>query len=146
MKYMERIRSMGEGEYPMLTGVIKGIETGFFHKEISDAAYRYQREVESDARIVVGINKFKMEEVKFNKTLRVDEAVQCAQIERLKKLRKNRDGKKVQDALEKLEKASEGTENLMYPVVKCAGAQATVEEICDVMRSVFGEYKEKTIF
>jgi methylmalonyl-CoA mutase N-terminal domain/subunit len=146
MKYIERIQSMGEGEYPMLKGVIKGIETGFFQKEISDAAYTYQREIESDARIVVGVNKLKMEEERLKKTLRVDEAVQRAQIERLKKLRVKRDRRKVQDALEKLRKAAEGNQNLMYPMMKCAGAYATIGEICDVMRQVFGEYQERTIF
>jgi len=146
MKHIERIRSMGEGKYPMLTGVIKGIETGFFQKEISDAAYTYQRELESDARIVIGVNKLKMEEERLKKTLRVDEAVQHAQIERLKKLRVERDRRKVQDALEKLRKAAEGNQNLMYPMMKCAGVYATIGEICDVMRQVFGEYQEKTIF
>lgn len=146
MKYIERIQSMGEGEYPMLTGVIKGIETGFFQKEISDAAYTYQREIESYARTVVGVNKLKMEEERLKKTLRVDEAVQRAQIERLKKLRVKRDRRKVQDALEKLRKAAEGNQNLMYPMMKCVGAYATIGEICDVMRQVFGEYQERTIF
>ncbi len=130
----------------MLTGVIKGIETGFFQKEISDAAYTYQREIESDGRIVVGVNKLKTEEERLKKTLRVDEAVQRAQIERLKKLCAERDGRQVQDALEKLRKAAEGNQNLMYPMMKCVGAYATVGEICGVMRQVFGEYQERTIF
>ena len=146
MKYIEQIQSMGTGEYPMLRGVINGIESGFFQKEISGAAYRYQQQVDNGDRIIVGVNKFKIEEEDFDKTLRIDEVTQNAQVESLKKLRINRDNKKVHDALEQLRKAAEGNENLMYPMIKCAGAYATIGEICDIMRLVFGEHKERTEF
>jgi len=146
MKYIERIESMGSGERKMLSGVIKGIETGFFQREIADASYRYQKEVEKKERIIVGVNQFTVEEKGLIETLKIDEAVQKKQVEKLKKLRSKRDKKKVEETLAALKKVAEGDGNIMYPILECVRARMTVGEIMDTLREVFGEYKEPIIF
>jgi methylmalonyl-CoA mutase N-terminal domain/subunit len=146
MKYIERIESMGSGERKILSGVIKGIETGFFQREIADASYRYQKEVEKKERIIVGVNQFTVEEKGLIETLKIDEAVQKKQVEKLKKLRSKRDKKKVEETLAALKKVAEGDGNIMYPILECVRARMTVGEIMDTLREVFGEYKEPIIF
>jgi methylmalonyl-CoA mutase N-terminal domain/subunit len=146
MKYIGNIESLGSGEWKMLSGMIKGIENGFFQREIADASYRYQKEVERKERVIVGVNQFTVDEKRPIETLKIDEAVQKKQIERLNKLRLKRDKKKVEDSLDELEKVAEGEGNLMYPILDCVRSYATVGEICNVLRSVFGEYREKPIF
>ncbi|MHA2378987.1 MAG: acyl-CoA mutase large subunit family protein [Candidatus Thorarchaeota archaeon] len=138
-KYFDRVDSLG--------GVIPAIEKGFFQKEISDAAYRYEREIETKKRIVVGVNDFVLEDdaVKIP-VLKIDPEVERRQIQRLNKTRKERDNKKVQGALDGLRKASEGTENVVPHVVNAVKAYSSVGEICGVWREVYGEWDEPKIF
>jgi len=146
MKYIGTIESLGSGEWEMLDGMIKGIETGFFQREIADASYMYQKEVERKERVVVGVNQFTVDEKRSIETLKIDEAVQKNQIERLKKLRLERDTKKVEETLDELKKVAQSEGNLMYPILACVKCYATVGEICNVLRSIYGEYREKAIF
>ncbi|KXH76565.1 MAG: methylmalonyl-CoA mutase [Candidatus Thorarchaeota archaeon SMTZ-45] len=138
-KYFDHVDSLG--------GVIPAIEKGFFQKEISDAAYRYEREIETKKRTIVGVNDFILEDEEITiPVLKIDPEVERRQIERLNKTRKDRDNKKVQDALDGLRKASEGTENVVPHVVNAVRAYASVGEICDIWRDVFGEWEEPKIF
>jgi methylmalonyl-CoA mutase N-terminal domain/subunit len=138
-KYFDHVDSLG--------GVIPAIEKGFFQKEISDAAYRYEREIETKKRTIVGVNDFILEDEEITiPVLKIDPEVERRQIERLNKTRKDRDNKKVQEALDGLRKASEGTENVVPHVVNAVRAYASVGEICDIWRDVFGEWEEPKIF
>ena len=138
-KYFDHVDSLG--------GVIPAIEKGFFQKEISEAAYRYEREIEAKKRLIVGVNDFILEDEEIAiPVLKIDPEVEKRQIERLNKTRKERNNKKVQEALDGLRKASEGTENVLPHVVKAVRAYASVGEICDVWRDVFGEWEEPKIF
>jgi len=138
-RYFDKIDKLG--------GVIPAIEKGFFQQEIANAAYRYQKEIESKDRIIVGVNDYKMEkdEVKIP-LLKVEKRVETTQIRRLGSTRKNRDNKKVKALLAGLKAAAEGQDNLMPHFLHCAQAYATIGEICDVLRSVWGEYEEPPIF
>ncbi|MCX9025975.1 MAG: methylmalonyl-CoA mutase family protein [Candidatus Methanoperedens sp.] len=146
MKYIGTIESLGSGEWKMLSGMIKGIETGYFQREIADASYMYQKEVERKERMVVGVNQFTVDEKRSIETLKIDEAVQKKQIEGLKKLRLKRDARKVEETLEELKKVAQREGNLMYPLLECVKCYSTVGEICNVLRSIYGEYREKPIF
>jgi len=138
-KYFDRVEALG--------GVLEAIEKGFFQKEIANAAYRYQKEIEEKRRIIVGVNEYVLEgeEIKIP-VLKIDPEVEKKQIERLNRVRRERDNKKVQEALDKLRKASEGDENVMPYVVEAVKAYASIGEICDVWREVFGEWEEPKIF
>ncbi len=138
-KYFDKVESLG--------GVLAAIEKGFFQREIANSAYRYQKEIEEKRRIIVGVNEYVLEgeEIKIP-VLKIDPEVEKKQIERLNKVRRERDNKKVQEALDALRKASEGEENVMPYVVECVKAYATIGEICDVWRDVFGEWEEPKIF
>jgi methylmalonyl-CoA mutase N-terminal domain/subunit len=138
-KYFDHVDALG--------GVIPAIEKGFFQKEISDAAYRYEREIESKKRTIVGVNDFVLEDEEIKiPVLKIDPEVERRQIERLNRTRKERNNKKVQEALDGLRKASEGTDNVVPHVVNAVRAYASVGEICDVWRDVFGEWEEPKIF
>lgn len=132
--YIDQIDRMG--------GAVAAIEKGFIQKEIADSAYRYQKEVESGERIVVGLNKFQVkEEEKPADLLKVDPTVAERQIARLKELKGTRDNAAVQQALAEVKAAAEGDANLMPPILKAVKALATLGEICDTLRAVFGEYQ-----
>lgn len=146
LKYIGTIESLGSGEWKMLSGMINGIETGFFQREITDASYMYQKEVEKKERVIVGVNQFNLDEKRPIETLKINEAVQKKQIAKLKKLRLTRDRKKVEDTLDELKKVAQSEGNLMYPIIECVKCYATVGEICNVIRSIYGEYREKAIF
>ncbi len=146
MKYIVTVESLGSGEWKMLTGMIKGIENGFFQREIADSSYMYQKEVERKERVVVGVNQFIMDEKQPIETLKIDKAVQKKQIARLKMLRLKRDRKKVEETLEVLKKVAQGEGNLMYPILECVKCYATIGEISNVLRSIYGEYRDKAIF
>ena len=132
-KYIEEIDELG--------GAAAAIERGFIQREIQDSAYRYQKEIEKEERVVVGVNKFQVEEEAPKGLLRVDPSVRLSQIERLEKLRSERDSEQVLGLLDKLEKAAEGDANLMPIIVDAVKAYATLGEICDALRAVFGEYQ-----
>lgn len=122
-------------------GAPSAIEKGYIQKEIQDSAYRYQREIEKNERIVVGVNKFQLEEKPPKDLLKVDPAVRVSQIEKLKKLKEERDNQKVEASLAKLKKGAEGDENLMPLIVDAVKTYATLGEICNTLREVFGEYQ-----
>jgi len=131
--YIAKIDEMG--------GAVKAIERGYVQREIQEAAYQYQRQVESGERIIVGLNKFQMEEVPPENLLTVDPAVQEAQRRRLAEVKARRDQAAVDRALAALRTAAQGTANLMPPILDAVRAYATLQEICDVLRAVFGEYR-----
>lgn len=139
MKYLDRIDKMG--------GVLRAIETGYIQREIHDSAYQYQREIETDERIVVGVNEFELpEEERTIEYLRVDPAVEKSQTKRLTILRKSRNSSEVETVLNRLQSAAEGTANLLHSILVAVEAKATLGEICDALRHVFGEYKAPQIF
>ena len=125
--------------------MVRAIEGGFVQREIQEASYRYQLEVEKEERIVVGVNKFRTEEEMPVPITRIDKAVEDAQIRRLDKLREERDGAKADKALARLADAARGKDNLMEPIVEAVEAYATIGEIADTLREVFGEYKEQVV-
>jgi len=133
-KYLEKIDAIG--------GMLRAIETGYVQREIQESAYRYQRAIESEESIVVGVNRFQSQEGTPVPTLRVDPAIEPAQIERLRAVRSRRDGPAVEAALRKLEDGARGTENLLPRILECVEAYATVGEISNRLRTVWGEYKE----
>jgi len=138
-EYFEKIEKMG--------GVIKAIEKGYLQKEISDAAYRYQREIERRQRIIVGVNEYLMENEKIEiPILAIDPEVERVQVARVKALRAKRDSGLVKSRLEALKKAAEGKDNLMPHIIEASRAYATLGEMIEVLKAVFGEYKEIPIF
>jgi methylmalonyl-CoA mutase N-terminal domain/subunit len=135
MEYIQKIDDMG--------GAIAAIEKGFLQKEIADSAYRHQREVDEKKRIIVGCNEYTIEEEECPiKLLRVDPKVEKEQVARLQKLKRERDNRKVKEVLEKLHYATEKDENLMPIIIEAVKAYATLGEITEVLRKVYGEYKE----
>ncbi|MEJ2725820.1 MAG: methylmalonyl-CoA mutase family protein [Deltaproteobacteria bacterium] len=132
--YIQKIDDMG--------GATAAIEKGYIQKEIQDSAYQYQREIEKNERIVVGLNRFQVEEKKPDNLLRVDPAVRVSQVDKLKELKSDRDGEKVKRTLAVLKQAAEGHDNLMYPILEAVKAYVTLGEICDTLREVFGEYQQ----
>ncbi len=138
-EYFRKIEDMG--------GVVKAIDLGFFQKEISDAAYRYQKEIEGKTKIVVGVNEFIIEDEQIDiDILKVDPRVEAEQCEALKKLRSERDNGATKAALEDLKRAASGTDNLMPKILNCSRTYCTLGEMIGVLRDVFGEYKEPIIY
>jgi len=123
-----------------LGGAVKAIEQGYVQKEIQDAAYEYQKEIESGKRIVVGVNKFQIKEAPPEGLLKVDPSVGILQAKKLAELKATRDGNAVATALEDLKIRAKGDVNLMPAILKAAQVYCTEGEICDVLREVFGEY------
>jgi methylmalonyl-CoA mutase N-terminal domain/subunit len=132
--YIKKIDEMG--------GAPAAIEKGFIQREIQDSAFRYQREIENGKRIVVGMNRFQVEEDNPTNLLKVDPSVRMSQVERLKKLRSERDNDLVSKNLSGLKQVALGRENLMPSILSAVKAYATLGEICDVLREVFGEYQQ----
>jgi methylmalonyl-CoA mutase N-terminal domain/subunit len=111
-------------------------------KEIQESAYRYQRAIETEEAIVVGVNRFQSEQETKVPTLRIDPAIEQQQIERVRAVRSRRDSTATETALAKLEGAARGTENLLPRILECVEAHATVGEISNRFRNVWGEYSE----
>jgi methylmalonyl-CoA mutase N-terminal domain/subunit len=132
--YFRKLDDMG--------GMIAAIEKGFPQREIREAAYRYQREIERRERVIVGVNEYVMEEKEPLDILVIDPAVEKRQIERVRELRASRDQQRWRRALEALRKAAAGKENLMPPIIEAVKAYATVGEVCAALKEVFGEYEE----
>jgi methylmalonyl-CoA mutase N-terminal domain/subunit len=130
-----------------LGGVVKAIDLGFFQKEISDAAYRYQREIEKKTKIVVGVNEYVIpdEEIEID-LLKIDPRVEEEQSRALKKLRETRDNAACRAALDRLKHAAVGSENLMPRILDCSRAYCTLGEMIATLKSVFGVYKEPIIY
>jgi methylmalonyl-CoA mutase N-terminal domain/subunit len=125
----------------LLGGVIPAMESGFFHREIADSAYRYQQEIDSKERIVVGVNEYVINEPVAIPILEMDREGEKRQLERLSRLRRERDNETVSIKLEALRQAAEGNENLMPYILDAVSIYATLGEVCGVLRKVFGEYR-----
>jgi len=134
MEYFRKLDDMG--------GAIPAIEKGFFQKEIADSSYEYQKEVDEKRRILVGVNDYTTKEKQPIKVLRVDPKVEEEQVANLHKLKSERDNNKVNEMLEKLHYVAEKDENLMPTIIDAVKAYATIGEICDVLRKIYGEFKE----
>ena len=135
--YIEKIDSLG--------GMVQAVEEGYPQRQIQDAAYTYQREIENSERIVVGVNSFVVEEQPPEGLLRVDPSVEKAQFAKLKNTRENRDNRAVSDCLNALEQAANSSLNLMPPILDAVRSYATLGEICGVLREAFGEYRPNTV-
>ncbi|MDG5776277.1 methylmalonyl-CoA mutase family protein [Haloarculaceae archaeon H-GB1-1] len=140
MAYIEEIREMGDGS--VRDGVLDGIEQGYFHREIQDSAYEYQERVEDEEEVVVGVNRYQIEEDTEPELLTVDEDVQRRQRERLADVKATRDDEAVDAALDALADASETDENVMPYIVDAVKAYATMGEIMGVFEDQFGSYSE----
>ena len=139
--YLEKIDAMG-GPFG---GMLRAIESSFVQSEIQKAAYEYQQAVERGEQIVVGVNEFVVEEEKPIPTLRIDPELERAQVERLRALRARRDSSQVEAALGELERRASTSENLLPAILAAVEAYATVGEISDALRRVFGEYQESVV-
>jgi methylmalonyl-CoA mutase N-terminal domain/subunit len=139
--YIDKIHSMGGP----LDGTLRAIESGYIQGEIQKAAYEFQRAVERNEQIVVGVNDFKAEEERPITILRVEEQIARDQIERLQALRLKRDATRVKNALAELGRRAAGAENLVPAILDAVENNATVGEISDTLRRVFGEYQESVV-
>jgi methylmalonyl-CoA mutase N-terminal domain/subunit len=139
--YIDKIQAMGGP----LDGTLRAIESGFIQGEIQKAAYEFQRAVEKNEQIVVGVNDFKVEEERPITILRVEEQIARDQIERLQAFRLRRDATRVKAVLAELARRAAGTENLSPAILDAVENNATVGEISDTLRSVFGEYQESVV-
>ncbi len=135
--YINKIDSMG--------GMTSAIETGYVQKEIQKSAYKYELEIEEKERIIVGVNKYQISEPEYKDLLKINMKVQEDQIKFLKKIRDERNNGEVNEKLSALTKAAEGTDNLMPFIIEAVKSYASIGEICNAMRSVFGEYKEQVV-
>ena len=133
-EYFEQIDDMG--------GVVKAIENGFQMGEIAEASARYQREIEEQKRYIVNVNVHEPQEESDVETHAVSQEVSDAQVKRLKELKERRDNEQVEKCLKAIKKAAEEGENTMYPTLEAVRAYATVQEICDAMKEVYGSYRE----
>lgn len=137
MNYLDKIDELG--------GAAKAIDRGYIQKEIQDSAYKYQKEIEAGDRIVVGVNKFQVEESAPKGLLKVDPKVGELQKQKLVELRRTRDNVKVNAALEALKNSAKGDDNLMPLILQAVKEYATLGEICGVLREVFGEYQQSIV-
>ncbi len=137
-KYITKIDELG--------GAVKAIENGFIQQEIQKASYQYQLEIESGKRIIVGVNRFQVDEKPARNLMHIDSALYEKRRGELAAMKAGRDGAKVQAALARLKQTAEGNANLMPGVIEAVDAYATLGEVCDVLRSVFGEYESDASF
>ncbi len=138
LKYINKIDELG--------GIIRAIELGYPQQEIANAAYAYQKQLERREKIVVGVNKYPMEEKKRIEYLRIDEEVEQKQIARLKEVKKSRNPDRVRTCLTDLRQAAGGNANLMPFILAAVKEYVTLQEICDVFRDVFGVYRDPGMF
>jgi methylmalonyl-CoA mutase, N-terminal domain len=136
--YFERIEKLG--------GVIPAIERNFMQREIAEASFRYQGEVERGERVVVGVNRYVLEQEASVELLRIDPAVEAKQIERVRAVRDRRESDKVERALARLRAEADGDTNLMPAIMDAARAYVTMGEMCDALRRVWGTWRETPIF
>jgi methylmalonyl-CoA mutase N-terminal domain/subunit len=134
LEYFGRIDAMG--------GMVAAIERGYPQREIHDAAYRFQKALESKENIIVGVNDFVAPEETPIDMLVIDDEAHAKQCAKLKRLRAERNDSLVRRGLDQLKRAAEGSENLVPPILDCVRAYATLGEMCDALRAVFGEYRE----
>jgi methylmalonyl-CoA mutase N-terminal domain/subunit len=137
--YFDRIRKLG--------GVIAAIKENFFQREIAEASFRYQHEVEQKQRVIVGVNRYRQEDEQPLELLRIDPALERKQIGRVQALRSRRDSAAVESALARLkEHAARDDRNLMYPIVEASKVYVTMGEMCDALRGVWGVWRETPVF
>jgi methylmalonyl-CoA mutase N-terminal domain/subunit len=146
--YLEKLTDeieKGAAEYiakiDQIGGAVSAIEKGYIQQEVQESSYRYQREIESGNRVLVGVNKFQVKEPPVKGLLKVDPRVREVQVKRIGELKSSRDSKKVQASLAEMRKTAQGDGNLMVPILECVRAYCTLGEMCDVLRGVFGEYE-----
>jgi len=137
-KYWDKVEKLG--------GILSSIEKGFYQREIANASYKYQKEIDDKKRIIVGVNDYQLDEPVDIPILKMDEKGEERQIKRLDKLRKDRNNEKMNRNLARLKKAAEGEENMMPFILDCVHSYATLGETCQVLRDVFGEYEEPAIY
>ena len=135
MEYIEKIEAMG--------GAVKAIESGYIQGEIGESAYQYQKEIETKKRIIVGLNQFQIEEEPLRDILRIKPEVEQYQKEKLARVKKERNNTKVKETLAALKKAAQGTDNVVPPILETVKVYATLGEISNTLREVFGEYRER---
>ncbi len=138
MYYINKIDELG--------GILKAIELGFPQQEIADAAYKYQEQIDKEEKIVVGVNRYQMDNEPPIETLKIDPEVERKQLERLKKIKAERDNAKVTDRLGKLKEAAEKNENVMPYLIDAVREYASLQEICDVFRNVYGTFRDPAMF
>jgi methylmalonyl-CoA mutase N-terminal domain/subunit len=136
-EYLEKIEDMG--------GAVAAIESGYMQREIQEAAWRYQQEVDSGERIIVGVNKFELEGEEPKPIFRVNPEVERAQVQRLRAVKAERDSGAAAASLTRLRDAAGGDENLLPPILEAVKAYATVGEMCGVLREVFGDYQPPSV-
>jgi methylmalonyl-CoA mutase N-terminal domain/subunit len=129
-----------------LGGVIAAIRDNFFQREIAEASFRYQAEVEAEERIVVGVNHYELEDDEPIPILRIDPELEREQVERVRSLRARRDTVRVEATLADLKRAAAGDRNLMEPIVAAAKAYVTMGEMCEALREVWGTWRETPVF
>ncbi|HEY6803337.1 MAG TPA: methylmalonyl-CoA mutase family protein [Pyrinomonadaceae bacterium] len=132
--YLKKIDAMG--------GMLRAIETGYVQREIQEAAYKYQRAIETQEEIVVGVNKFQVAEEQSPPTLRIDPALEPAQVARVQAVRAKRNAEATENCLTRLEQTANSDDNLVPRILECVEAHATVGEISNRLRRVWGEYRE----
>ena len=136
--YFDRIAKLG--------GVIPAIKENFFQREIAEASFRYQAEVEAKQRVIVGVNRYELEDEAELEILRIDPALEGKQIQRVQSLRDRRDSAEVEAALAKLKDAAAREENLMPLLIEASRAYVTLGEMCDALREVWGVWRETPVF
>jgi methylmalonyl-CoA mutase N-terminal domain/subunit len=137
-EYFEQIRALG--------GVVPAIKENFFQKEIADASYRYQSELEQGQRVIVGVNRYRQDDEQELELLRIDPALEEEQIARVRSLRERRDRAAAGAALAKLKEGAAGDANLMPLILECAKADVTMGEMCDALREIWGVWRETPVF
>ena len=136
-EYIKKIDSIG--------GMIGAIETGYVQKEIQRSAYKFNQELEAGEKVVVGVNKFIEKENRKGNLLKIDEKIQHDQVEFLNKVKNERNNEEVKGKLSDLKNAAIGESNLMPFIINAVNSYASIGEICNTLRSVFGEYKEQVV-
>jgi methylmalonyl-CoA mutase N-terminal domain/subunit len=138
-EYFDRIEKLG--------GVIPAIEENFFQREIAEASYRYQSEVEQNQRIVVGVNRYQLDDEPEPDLLKIDPTLEQTQIDRVQAVRSRRDSRAVEQALARLkEDAAHDDRNLMQPIMDASRSYVTMGEMCDALRDVWGTWRETPVF
>jgi len=127
-------------------GMLRAVEEGYPQREIAESAYRYQREIETGERTIVGVNAFRSDGEEPIAILKIDESVARAQVERLRAVRSSRNAARVAETLAAVERGARDGSNLVPPVLEAVKAYATLGEICDVFRKVWGQYREDGVF
>jgi methylmalonyl-CoA mutase N-terminal domain/subunit len=137
-EYFDRIEKLG--------GVVAAIEDNFMQCEIAEASYRYQSEVEAGQRVIVGVNRYQLDDETPLEILRIDPALEQKQIERVRAVRARRDSAAAEQALAELKRCAAGNANLMEPILTASRAYVTMGEMCDALRDVWGVWRETPVF